>query len=52
MFGENLTNDVIKEQANGVNIARAAGTLGVTAAGVLNTTKTVTAVKKNTFYGK
>lgn len=52
MFGENLTNDVIKEQANGVNTARAAGTLGITATGVLNTTKTVTAVKKNTFYGE
>lgn len=52
MFGENLTSDVIKNLADGVSKARATGTLGVTAMGVLKTTKTIAAVKKNTFYGE
>lgn len=52
MFGENLTNDVIKDQSDHINFARANGTLGVTADGVLNTTMTVSTVKKNTFYGE
>lgn len=52
MFGEELTNEVIKNQAGGINSARSAGTLGVTASGLLNTDNKVALVKKNTFYGK
>lgn len=51
MFGEEITNEVIKSQAGRINSARSAGTLGVTATGLLNTDNKVALVKKNTFYG-
>lgn len=52
MFGENLTCEVIRDMTCRISTARADGTLGVTASGVLNTTKSVASIKKNTFYGE
>ena len=51
MFGESVTDDVIKEYASRISTARVNGTLGVAATGTLNTSKIGTMVKKNTFYG-
>lgn len=52
MFGENITNDAVKKNAEKLNKARLAGTVTVGATGILNATKAVAAVKKNTFYGE
>ncbi len=52
MFGESLTIDVIKEQADNVSLAREAGRLAVKETGILNTQNIGLPVKKNTFYGE
>lgn len=52
MFGESITNTVIKEQAENVSQHRDAGTLAVSSTGLLNTENVGATVKKNTFYGK
>ena len=52
MFGESITNDAVKKNAEKLNKARLAGTVTVGATGMLNATKAVAAVKKNTFYGE
>jgi hypothetical protein len=52
MFGETITNDAVKKNAERLNKARLAGTVTVGATGMLNATKAVASVKKNTFYGE
>ena len=52
MFGEAITNDAVKKNAENLNKARLAGTVTVGATGMLNSTKAVASVKKNTFYGE
>lgn len=52
MFGETITNDAVKKNAEKLNKARLAGTVTVGATGMLNATKAVASVKKNTFYGE
>lgn len=52
MFGESITNTVIKEQAENVARLREAGTLAVRSNGLLNATKVGVTVRKNTFYGE
>lgn len=52
MFGNDITNDVVKEAAKITDKARKAGTLAVGTGGILNTVKAGAAVKKNTFYGE
>lgn len=52
MFGEDITSEVIKEQAKKITQARKEGELSVGATGILNTAKEGTLVKKNTFYGE
>lgn len=51
MFGETVTNDVVKEQTQDIEKARNDGTLAVGTNGLLNT-KAGTPIKKNTFYGE
>lgn len=52
MFGENVTNEAVKKNANKLNEARAAGTITVGSTGMLNPDKAVAAVRNNTFYGE
>lgn len=52
MFGEDVTNEAVKKNADKLNKARAEGAVTVGATGLLNPTKAVAAVKKNTFYGE
>ena len=52
MFGESITNDAVKKNAEKLNKARLAGTVTIGATGKLNATKAVATVKKNTFYGE
>ena len=52
MFGDDITNDVVKENTKHINDARKAGTLAVGTNGLLNTNKVGASVLKNTFYGK
>lgn len=51
MFGESVTNEVVKESADLTGKARKAGTLAVGATGILNTSKVGATVKPNNFYG-
>lgn len=51
MFGEALTNAVIKDYAQTLNQTRSNGSLSVDSRGVLNTNNLGKSVKKNTFYG-
>lgn len=52
MFGENVTNAAVKENAAKVNVSRNTGTLAIGATGILNTGGAGIPVKKNTFYGE
>lgn len=52
MFGENVTNDVVKAYAAPISEARKIGTLSADPFGKINTTKKGTNIKKNTFYGQ
>lgn len=52
MFGENITNEVVKAHANPVGDARKKGTLAVDPYGKLNLSEDGINVKKNTFYGQ
>lgn len=52
MFGETVTNDAVKAQAEPISKARAVGSLAVGATGLLNTNKVGATVVKNTFYGE
>ena len=52
MFGEAITNAVIKDYAQTLNKARSNGNLSVDSMGVLNTNNLGKPVKKNTFYGE
>lgn len=52
MFGENITNEAVKKNAEKLNKARLSGMVTVGATGMLNATKAVAVVKKNTFYGE
>lgn len=52
MFGENITNDAVKNNAEKLNKARLSGTVTVGATGMLNAPNAITTVKKNTFYGE
>lgn len=51
MFGEAITNAVIKDYAQVLNETRTKGTLSVDSSGVLNINNLGKQVKKNTFYG-
>ncbi len=51
MFGETITNAVIKDYARTLNESRINGTLSVNSSGILNTNGIGKSVKKNTFYG-
>lgn len=51
MFGENVTNLVIKDQAQRLNEIRKSGKLSVNSNGILTTNKNDTPIRKNTFYG-
>ena len=54
MFGENITSEVIKEQAEKISKARENGNLAINESGtltMLNEGDAVTIVKPNTFYG-
>lgn len=51
MFGESVTNEVVKESADLTGKARKDGTLAVGATGILNTSKVGATVKPNNFYG-
>lgn len=51
MFGENITNEVIKETAQPISAARTGGSLTVDSSGTLGTKAEGVTVKKNTFYG-
>ena len=51
MFGESVTNDVVKNQTDSINMARESGTLAVSTSGILNTKGEGMQVKRNTFYG-
>ena len=51
MFGENVTNLVIKDQAQRLNEARKSGKLSVNSNGTITSNKNDTPIKKNTFYG-
>ncbi len=52
MFGEKITNEVVKEAADAMNTARAAGLLSIGETGHFNTMQVGVAVRKNTFYGE
>ncbi len=55
MFGENVINEIIKEQAEYTEKARKNNLLGVVGAGILvaaTKEENVTALRKNTFYGE
>ena len=51
MFGENITNEAVKKNAERLSAARKAGTLAVASSGLLNTKAVGAAVKTNTFFG-
>lgn len=51
MFGESVTNDVVKSHAGSINRARLEGTLAVNGSGIINTKGEGIPVKRNTFYG-
>ena len=51
MFGENVTNLVIKERAQRLNESRESGLLSVNSNGTITSNKNDTPIKKNTFYG-
>lgn len=51
MFGESITNSVIKDYAQNLTKSRINGTLSVDTNGVLNNSNSGKQVKKNTFYG-
>lgn len=51
MFGENITNEVVKESVDLIGKARVAGTLAVGTTGILNASSVGAVVKPNTFYG-
>lgn len=52
MFGETVTNAVLKDFAKEINNARQASTLSITGSGVLSTSSSGIPIKKNTFYGE
>ena len=52
MFGETVTNAVLKDFAKEINNARQASTLSITSSGVLSTSSSGIPIKKNTFYGE
>lgn len=52
MFGENITNIVIKSFAKQLNESRDSGNISVNSKGMISTNKTGLPVKKNTFYGE
>lgn len=50
-FGDNIVNDIIAREAEGIKTASDSGTLKMTTTGVLGTVGSITA-KANTFYGR